>query len=121
MLSTMMGLDDLRTSGRMTWVEAERGWIAAPEEVVQAFARDGFEECKREVTTSRRDRRPAGGVWQGLNARTGAVASAIWLNRAAWPEAVVFITVDGEAIGDPVDPRRPSPEPDAPDRGRHRG
>src|SRR5439155_545810 len=83
-----------------TWREAESGWIAVPEEIVTALAREGFEECKREMTTSRRDRRPAGGVWQGLNTRTGSVASAIWVNRAAWPRAIIFITVDGEAVGD---------------------
>lgn len=113
MLSTMSGLDDLRATGRMTWMEAERGWIAAPEEIVEAFAKDGFEECKREMTTSRRDSRPAGGVWQGLNTNTGSVASAIWVNRAAWPQAVVFITVDGEPVSNAADPRRRPPEPGA--------
>jgi len=41
----MHGLNELREQGRMTWIEAERGWGA----------------------TSRRDLRPAGGVWQGVN------------------------------------------------------
>src|SRR5437899_5484906 len=91
-------LDELRTDGRMTWREAESGWIAAPEEIVTALASEGFEECKRALTTSRRDGRPAGGVWQGLNIRTGSVASAIWVNRAASPQAIVFITVDGEPL-----------------------
>jgi len=45
----------------MTWIRAERGWVAAPEEVVSALSTDGFEECKRDMTTSRRDGRPAGG------------------------------------------------------------
>ena len=94
----MSGFDELRMNGRMTWREAESGWIGAPEEIVTAFAREGFEECKREVTTSRRDSRPAGGVWQGLNTHTGSVASAIWVNRAAWPRAIIFITVDGEPV-----------------------
>jgi hypothetical protein len=98
MMLPMGGLDELRIDGRMTWREAQSGWIAAPEEIVTALAREGFEECKREMTTSRRDRRPAGGVWQGLNTRTGSVASAIWVNRAAWPRAIVFITVDGEPV-----------------------
>ena len=82
----------------MTWIEAEQGWVAAPEEIVKALSSDGFEECKREVTTSRRDGRPAGGVWQGLNTRTGAVASAIWVTRLLGPQATVFITVDGEPL-----------------------
>lgn len=64
---------------------------------------------KREMTTSRRDSRPAGGVWQGINTRTGAVASAIWVNRLLWPQAMVFITVAGESLrGDAS-----SPEADA--------
>lgn len=79
----MNGLDELRGHGRMTWSEVEQGWAAAPEEIVNALASDGFEECKREVTTSRRDSRPAGGVWQGINPRTGAVASAILGESAA--------------------------------------
>lgn len=92
------GLDGLRRDGRMTWMEPERGWMAAPDEIVEALANDGFEECKHEVTTSRRDRRPAGGVWQGLNTRTGSVASAVWVNRAAPSQTVVFITIDGEPV-----------------------
>ena len=49
-------------------------------------------------TTSRRDLRPAGGVWQGVNRTTGSVASAIWVTRAAQPHALVFIEVDGELV-----------------------
>jgi hypothetical protein len=78
------GLDELRGDGRMTWSEAEQGWFAAPEEIVHAFSSDGFTECKREVTTSRRDSQRAGGVWQGINTRTGAVASTIWVNHRRW-------------------------------------
>ena len=103
------GLDDLRAIGRMTWIEAERGWSAAFDEIVEAFAHDGFEECKREVTTSRRDTRPTGGVWQGLNTHTGSVASAIWVTRGAWPQAVVFITVDGTPVSDAAELWRPPP------------
>jgi hypothetical protein len=98
MVVIMRGLDGLRRDGRMTWMELERGWMAAPDEIVEALANDGFEECKHEVTTSRRDGRPAGGVWQGLNTRTGSVASAVWVNRAAPSQAVVFITIDGEPV-----------------------
>jgi hypothetical protein len=47
---------------------------------VTVLSNEGFEACKREQTTSRRDRRPAGGLWQGVNPRTGSVASAIWVN-----------------------------------------
>jgi len=94
----MNGLNELREQGRMTWIEQEHGWLAAPEEILNALSTDGFEECKREMTTSRRDRRPAGGVWQGVNARTGSEASAIWVNRPAWHQAIVFIDIDGESL-----------------------
>jgi len=105
----MTGLDELREHGRMTWSEAEQGWIAAPDEVMNALSSDGFAECKRESTTSRRDSRPAGGVWQGVNTQTGAVASAIWVNRLLWPEAVVFITVNGESLRGDVSSLEPDP------------
>ena len=94
----MNGLDDLRAQGKMTWTEAEHGWVAAPDDVMNALSHDGFDECKRELTTSRRDRRPAGGVWQGVNPRTGSVASAIWVTRTALHEAIVFIDIDGESL-----------------------
>jgi hypothetical protein len=85
----MNGLDELREQGRMTWIEGERGWVAAPEEIVTALGKDGFEECKREMTTSRPDRRPAGGVWQGLDTSTGSVASAVWVDRPTWHQPMV--------------------------------
>jgi hypothetical protein len=98
----MRGLDELRGQGRMTWIAEEHGWLAAPEDIVDALSNDGFDECKRETTTSRRDLRPAGGVWQGVNTRTGSVAASIWVNRPQWARAIVFITIDGEAFRDHV-------------------
>ena len=98
----MTGLKELHEQGRMTWIEQEHGWLAAPEEILKALSHDGFEECKREMTTSRRDRRPAGGVWQGVNARTGSEASAIWVNRPARHQAMVFIDIDGESLAGAV-------------------
>ena len=92
------GIVELRGQGRMTWAARERGWVAAPDEVVDAFARGGFEECKRATTTSRRDLRAAGGVWQGVNHATGSVASAIWVTRAAGGAALMFIEIDGEMV-----------------------
>ena len=97
-MGQMKGLNELREQGRMTWIEQEHGWVAAPEEIMNALSTDGFEECKREMTTSRRDRRPAGGVWQGVNTCTGSVASAIWVNRPAWHQAIMFIDIDGESL-----------------------
>jgi hypothetical protein len=58
----------------MTWIEAQHGWAAAPDDVVAALSKDGFEECRRE-TGSRQNLQPAGGVWQGVNPGTGSVAS----------------------------------------------
>ena len=40
----------------------------------------------------------AAGIWQGLNLRTGAVASAIWVNRSDPNRAVVFLHIDGEPV-----------------------
>jgi hypothetical protein len=37
-------------------------------------------------------------VWQGINTQTGVVASAVWVHRHRWPQAVVFITVEGEPL-----------------------
>jgi len=96
--SLMANLDGLGEQARMTWREQEHGWLATPEEILIALSRDGFEECKREMTTSHRDRRPAGGVWQGVNPRTGSEASAIWVNRQASPQAILFIDIDGESV-----------------------
>jgi hypothetical protein len=94
----MQGLNELREQGRMTWIEDQRGWVAAPQDIVGALLNDGFAECKRETTTSRRDLQPAGGLWQGVNTRTGSVASAIWVNQPLQARAVVFITIDGESV-----------------------
>jgi hypothetical protein len=63
-----------------------------------ALAADGFAECKREMTTSRRDCRPVGGVWQGVNPQTKSVASLIWVARPAARPATLFIEIDGEAL-----------------------
>lgn len=91
-------LGELHDQGRMTWAVRARGWMALPDEVVDAFARCGFEECKRATTTSRRDLQPAGGVWQGVNHATGSVASAIWVARGTPPQALMFLAIDGERV-----------------------
>lgn len=93
----MRGFKALRDHAHITWTERERGWVAAPEDIVNVLSQEGFEECKRETTTSRRDSHPAGGVWQGVDPRTGSVASAVWVNHAAGPP-LVFIEVDGESL-----------------------
>jgi hypothetical protein len=98
MMRAMTGFNALRESSRIMWIERARGWKGAPEDIVTVLSNEGFEECKRETTTSRRDRHPAGGVWQGVDPRTGSVASAVWVTRPAWPHALVFIEVDGESV-----------------------
>jgi hypothetical protein len=112
----MPTLNELREQGQMTWIDAEHGWGAVAEDIVAALSTDGFQECKRETTTSRRDLRPAGGLWQGVNTRTGSVASAIWVIRPAQARTVVFITIDGESFGHPP-LNRPADDPYRDDGG----
>lgn len=89
-------IDDLKRDGRMLWLDGEQAWQARPDEVVDALAHDGFEEYKREIARSGRDAR--GGMWQGINTRTGAIASAIWIGRTAADEAIVYIDIDGQPL-----------------------
>ena len=100
MSGLMTGLNDLRQRKQMTWSEREHGWVGTPEAILRALASDGYDECKRETTTSRPDHRPAGGVWQGVNRRTGSVAAAIWVTRPS-ADALVFIQIDGEPVARP--------------------
>lgn len=93
------GFDRLRTEGRIAWAPGERAWLGRPEEIVRALASDGFEEYKHEVVSSRRDRAPMAGLWQGLNNRTGAVGSAVWVRQASDDRAIVFVDIDGEPLG----------------------
>jgi len=89
-------LNELRDHGKLSWSEGASAWAADPGEVVSALAHAGFQEYKRETTRSG-DRTPRGGVWQGLDSRTGAVASAVWVVRDdAAP--LVFIDIDGEPL-----------------------
>jgi hypothetical protein len=100
MSGLMTGLNSLREQGQMTWSEGEHGWVGMPDAILHALANDGYDECKRETTTSHPDRRSAGGVWQGVNRRTGSVAAAIWVMRPA-ADALVFIQIDGEPLASP--------------------
>jgi hypothetical protein len=101
MSDPMTRLNGLRDQGLLTWSEGEQGWAGAPAEILAALAADGFAECKREMTTSRRDCRPVGGVWQGVNPETKSVASLIWVARPAAQPATLFIEIDGEALLSP--------------------
>jgi hypothetical protein len=106
----MNALRQLMSEGRIAWAPQARAWIARPGDIVDALSREGFAEFKADAARSRRDREPAGGIWQGLDARTGAVASAVWIRGEGWggrllgssPEAderaVVFVDVDGRSI-----------------------
>jgi hypothetical protein len=85
---------ELCRGGRMRWTG--EGWLAEPDEVVDALARDGFQECKREVARNPANHVQSGGVWQGLNAQTGAVASAVWVRGD--DRSLVFIEIDGRRI-----------------------
>ena len=98
MSGVMASLNELREQGQMAWSEREQGWIGTPGKIFDALAADGFNECKREMTSSRRDCRPVGGVWQGLNPQTRSVASLIWVARPAEQAATLFIEIDGEAL-----------------------
>ena len=95
---SISGLTALREQGQMMWSESEQGWSGAPAAIIAALAADGFTECKHEATSSRRDCRPVGGVWQGVNPHTRSVASLIWVARQATQPATLFIEIDGEAL-----------------------
>ena len=94
----LRGLNELQRNGKMQWSQNDQAWAAQPRDVVEALTHEGFAEYKLAVTRSRRDRPPSGGVWQGLNLQTGAVASAIWVQRAPDTESLVFIDIDGELV-----------------------
>ena len=42
-MQAVNSLNELREQGRMTWSEGERGWLAAPAEILNALSLDGFE------------------------------------------------------------------------------
>jgi hypothetical protein len=92
------GFDRLRNEGRIAWAPQERAWVGRPDDIVRALASDGFEECKHEVVRTGRDREPTAGLWQGLNNRTGAVGSAVWVRQAPDDRAIVFVDIDGEPL-----------------------
>jgi hypothetical protein len=91
-------LDGLLDDRQMTWARDEGGWIAQPEHIVDTLSRRGYQEYKREVTRSHRDRAPTGGVWQGLNVETGSVASIVWVRHGVADSTTVFIDIDGEPL-----------------------
>jgi len=84
----------------MAWIDEEHGWVAAPEDIMNTLSSEGFEECKREMTTSRQDSRPAGGVRRaaGHQPTYGIRGSMIWVNRPTSPDAIVFMAINGESL-----------------------
>jgi hypothetical protein len=97
-MDEMHRLKDLRAQGRMTWTGDEQGWLGQPDDIVGALADDGYQEVKREEARTGRDRQLTGGVWQGLNANTGSVAAAVWVNRPPGDHSLVFIAIDGSPV-----------------------
>jgi hypothetical protein len=91
-------LDNLHASGTIARLEGGDGWLAEPEEIVRALVGEGFQEYKNEVVKNPRHQRAAGGMWQGLDPRTGAVASAIWINQPRTSHAIVYVDIDGEPL-----------------------
>ena len=69
----LRGHDQFRETIRIGDQDA---WLACPDDVVTRLVSEGFEEYRREIVRCRRDRRPLGGMWQGLQRSTGHVASA---------------------------------------------
>jgi hypothetical protein len=89
----MQHLNELERQGLMSWRVEEHAWVADPDRVVRALTDDGFHEYKREIAKDNRTHAASGGMWQGLDPRTGVVATVIW--HATPHEARVFIEIDG--------------------------
>ena len=97
-MTTLRGLTELEQRGAMRWHTSEHAWVARPDEIVHALAGDGFQEYRRETANERRGDAPAGGMWQGLDPRTGAIATVIWITRATPQDVRAFIEVAGISI-----------------------
>lgn len=71
---------------------------AQPEEMVQALVNQGFHEYKRERARLS-PHHEAGGLWLGLDERTGAVASVIWVSQDGSQSPLVFVDVERRDTG----------------------
>jgi hypothetical protein len=91
-------LHEFQQDSRMTWRSDARGWLAQADEVVDTLSRHGYQEYKREVVRSGRDRKAAGGMWQGLNIETGSVASVVWVSDGSADHVTAFIDIDGQPL-----------------------
>jgi hypothetical protein len=76
----------------------DRAQVRDPEEIVDVLVRSGFHPYKQEVARTAQHH-AAGGLWLGLDERTGAVASVIWVARGDDGEPPqVFVEVDGHRL-----------------------
>jgi len=97
-------LGELERNGMMCWRAEDHAWIADAEDVVRALTDEGFHEYRREI--ARRARTPAsssgidssGGMWQGLDRRTGAIATVIWVTNPTPAQSHVFIEIEGRQV-----------------------
>jgi Winged helix-turn-helix DNA-binding len=97
-------LGELERNGTMCWRAEDHAWIADPDDVARALTDDGFHEYRREI--ARRARTPAsssgiessGGMWQGLDRRTGAIATVIWVTNPTPAHSHVFIEIEGRPV-----------------------
>lgn len=94
----MQHLGDLERNGTICWRAEDHAWIADPEDVVQALTIDGFDEYRRDIAKNGRGRATSGGIWQGLDPRTGVVATVIWATHGILPQSHVFIEIDGRLL-----------------------
>ncbi len=94
----MNHLDELRGHGAMSWRAVERAWVADPQGVTRALEDDGFQEYKREIAKASGAHVESGGIWQGLDPRTGTVATVIWVGFPPEQQAHVFIEIGGHAF-----------------------
>ena len=97
----MEHLEILERRGAMQWRSEQHAWNADPVQVMEALGQDGFAEYRREVAKDGHAHVPGGGMWQGLDPRTGAVATVIWVAHAPPPDVCVFIEVEGEWVEGP--------------------
>jgi len=82
----------------MCWRPEDFAWVADPEDVVAALTHDGFEQYRREIASVGRERAASGGMWQGLDRRSGAVATVIWKALGPSSPSHVFIEIDGRPV-----------------------
>lgn len=94
----MHSFGDLERNGTIRWRAEHQAWVADPECVVQTLTDEGFAEYRREIATSGRAHVTSGGMWQGLDPRTGVVATVIWAAHTTGPGSHVFIEIDGRAV-----------------------